>query len=250
MKNSICSRRLLLVILSISLIFVVGTVSEAQSRVTKYARFAASTGWTLKQKIFYTPAGGVQQLIGKYTLFFQGRDRWVRLHYGRGFEDSFTLMERLIFIPQASFRDNRRDEQLSSRGEPTDIFFGVDIDESVLQTDKNFIADVSILGWKCAVLRGDEEKDQITYTFRAYHLGGFPIGYNRFTPQGLEVVEPVSITLGPIAADLNDFPSDWPVDFSWYEQTIQNLEQIRPREVPAMKEILSRARARFQKKQN
>ncbi len=238
---------------SISLVAFIVAAALARSRIlqqTETAPYLGSNGWTLKQNIILTLTGSEPRIVGRkvYYIAADGRRRDVSYRIR---DDGTEFCEYVtVFIPDRGvFEENSRNQRLIYIADYAGLGGYVDVNH--MRKLPNYVGDVQILGYNCALARNVQPDGATDEVYEAYNFSRFILKMVSRNQERIQTWEPTAIEIGEVPESALAYRIEWPVDFSFFEERIRRYQSANPndpryaQQAERMRQELERAKRRL-----
>jgi len=205
----------------VSAVLTVGVVSVATALALKHHRLAQATApsYTMIQRKTFFPKEGSPVLKSVSKRMQRSDGSWKDIATTYNNDETVQDTNQLFGIPgRGVFALHPTESMLIFEGPKRHAFHVVN--EEAIRNDPSFIGEQTILGFKCLGQRYADGTEIYLSTALSFPLKEVIISDN-----GREVIEAVKIDLGePSQKEFGTFPN-YPVDYSFYEQRIAQIDK-------------------------
>ena len=197
------------------------------------------------------PNGEKPKVIGReeFLFFADGRRKHVIYNYKDGKEYlAFTeVLTPKVGALHENFRSRHLDFIADYQG------FGGDVDVSQAKSSPEYAGDEQVLGYNCAVKRSFLPDGAVVESYDGYNFAAFPLKRVSRNQERVQIWEPTAIELNQVSDAAFTYRSDWPLDFSNFEEQIQRTRDADPgnpqaaQEADRMQQTLEQAKKRLKK---
>ena len=232
-------------------IFLLGAITAVVAYSINHGRSPKPpSGFTIISRQTFTPADTRKPVLKADIERYQKADgAWVLKHTYYRPDGSFAKADKGFGqLGRGVFRVDENSQALSflSPMAASMPAFSADVFEENMRKNPRFSRDETVHGFKALVLSSSSEDGAYDEDYYAPALQGMAIKHVWVTRVGVEVIEPVSITLGEPTQTAFETPH-YPVEYRHFEKKIEASEKSGKRETARqMREQLERQKTAMQ----